>query len=84
MRALDGIPVGTSYGMFEGCRYVATKSVFSDGKSQKLVAEELGGGDYISLNLYTPGSGPKLRPCEMSHAKVKAFVTGFTPDHPLA
>ena len=84
LRALDQIPTGTSYGTFEGRRYVATKSVCCRGKSQKLVAEELGGTDYISLNLYTPGSGPKLRPCEMSVAKVTAFVTGFTPDHSLA
>ncbi len=82
VRALDRFPKGTCYGTFEGRRYVTTKSVFSAGKSLKLVAEELGGADYISLNLYNPASGPKLRPCEMSDVKVTAFVTGFVPDHP--
>lgn len=84
LSALDKIPSGACYGTYKGRRYIATKSTFSAGKSLKLVAEDLGGSDYISLNLYTPASGPQLRPCEMSRSKVIAFVIGFTPDHPLA
>jgi hypothetical protein len=38
------------------------------------VAEELGGGDYISLNLYLTARGARLRPCEMPAAKVVDFV----------
>jgi len=43
------------------------------------VAEERGGGDYISLNLYRTASGALLRPCEMPEAKVVAFVLALRP-----
>ncbi len=44
------------------------------------MAEELGGGDYVSLNLYRTGRGARLRPCEMTEAKVVDFVLGLRPD----
>jgi len=81
VQALDHLPSGTVTGHFQNRRYVTTKSIFNDGKSVKLVAEELGGRDYVSLNLYLLGSGPRLYPCEMSTAKVQAFVLGFHPEH---
>ena len=47
----------------------------------KLYAEELGGPDRISLNIYAPPSGaPALRPCEMPIDKVTAFVLGAVPE----
>ena len=58
-------------------RYVWSKSTFNSGKSWKLVAEELGGSDYISLNFYALASGARLYPCEMPAAKVIAFVRGL-------
>ncbi|MEO0864903.1 MAG: hypothetical protein AAFY39_10020 [Pseudomonadota bacterium] len=61
-------------------RYVVTKSHFNSGKSTKLVAEELGGPDYISLNWYDTTRGGALRPCEMPAAKVIAFVCDLCPD----
>lgn len=79
VRALSSLPAGTLMGSYEARRYVATKSVFNGGKSMKLVAEELGGRDYISLNLYVLGSGARLYPCEMSAEKVIRFVLGFQP-----
>ena len=49
--------------------------------SAKLYAEELGGPDRISLNIYAPPSGyPALRPCEMLIDKVTAFVLGALPE----
>jgi hypothetical protein len=50
------------------------------GSSAKLVAEELGGRDYISLNLYRLRSGARLKPCEMPREKVVDFVTGLRPE----
>ncbi|EDZ45821.1 conserved hypothetical protein [Rhodobacterales bacterium Y4I] len=38
------------------------------------MARELGGGDYISLNLYRLASGARLKPCEMPADKVIRFV----------
>ncbi|MFK7746452.1 MAG: hypothetical protein AB8B47_15465 [Roseobacter sp.] len=80
VQALRDLPARTITGHFENRRYVATKTVFNSGKSIKFVAEQLGGADYISLNLYLLKAGPRLYPCEMSHAKVQDFVLGFQPD----
>lgn len=80
-QALDALPNGTVTGHSEGRRYVATKSVFNAGRSVKLVAEELGGNDYISLNYYRLQSGDRLYPCEMSREKVADFILSFRQDH---
>lgn len=66
--------------MAEGRRYVVTKSCFAQARSWKLVAEELGGPDYISLNLYRTAKGGQLRPCEMPEAKVIRFVLALVPE----
>ncbi|KIN70707.1 hypothetical protein Z945_3171 [Sulfitobacter noctilucae] len=70
---------GSTIGTASGKRYIATKSLFSAGRATKLVAEELGGSDYISLNLYELSKGAQLYPCEMPSAKVVAFVRAFVP-----
>ncbi len=57
-----------------------TRQDFAGGQSQKLVAEELGGGDYISMNLYRLASGAVLKPCEMPAEKVTQFVLNLHPD----
>jgi len=44
------------------------------------VAQELGGPDYVSLNLYTLKDGPRLYPCEMPAEKVISFLRGYRPD----
>jgi len=80
VHALAALPDGSINGQFKGKRYIATKSTFNSGRSLKLVARELGGRDFISLNLYMLTSGPRLYPCEMSRAKVIDFVLGFQPD----
>ena len=80
LEALGKIPIGTSRGKYQGKSYAISKTAFANGKSIKLVAEELGGPDYISLNLYLPGNGPVLKPCEMPAAKVIAFVIGVTKE----
>lgn len=78
--AFDALPEGRFFGTFEGRRYVATKTGFAGGSAQKLVAEELGGRDYISLNLYRLTNGPVLKPCEMPEEKVLRFVLGLEPE----
>lgn len=79
---LNALPHGTVTGTAFGRAYVATRSIFNDGKSEKLVAEERGGADYISLNLYHLAAGPQLYPCEMPAEKVITFLRAFTPDNP--
>ena len=80
LSAFDALPLGSFTGIADGRRYVCVKSGFAGGSSQKLVAEELGGTDYISLNLYRLANGAQLRPCEMPEAKVVDFVLGLVPD----
>lgn len=79
VRAVSALPLGATSGHFIGRTYVASKTVFNNGRSFKLVAEETGGSDYVSLNLYMLKNGARVFPCEMSHAKVFAFVEGFKP-----
>jgi len=80
LAAFDALPLGTFKGAAHERRYVVTRQDFSGGASQKLVAEELGGPDYISLNVYRLASGTRLKPCEMPDTKVIAFVLGLVPD----
>ncbi|MEL7257066.1 MAG: hypothetical protein AAFN80_04390 [Pseudomonadota bacterium] len=70
--AFDALPEGAFTGQSQGRRYVVVRQV--SGAVQKLVAEELGGSDYISLNLYRLASGALLKPCEMPEQKVVDFV----------
>ena len=53
---------------------------YANGRSLKLVAEELGGTDYISMNYYNLAEGPRLFPCEMPAEKVIAFLRAYHPD----
>ncbi|MEL6889499.1 MAG: hypothetical protein AAFO86_12440 [Pseudomonadota bacterium] len=78
--ALAALPTGTFFGVAHGRCYVVTKTVLGDGRTTKLVAEELGGTDYISLNHFALRSGARLKPCEMPEAKVRAFVLDLIPD----
>ncbi|MCX8953960.1 hypothetical protein OU790_10995 [Ruegeria sp. NA] len=81
LSALFALPLGSFTGTSGGRRYVVVRQRMAGGKSHKLVAHELGGADYISLNLYqTMGSGALLRPCEMSACKVIAFVLNLRQD----
>lgn len=76
----DALPTGYFYAQYNGVRYGVTKSQNDDGRQSNLVARELGGTDYISLNLYRLTSGARLKPCEMPAQKVIDFVMGLTRD----
>ncbi|MEQ8404224.1 MAG: hypothetical protein RKE49_03940 [Oceanicaulis sp.] len=80
LAALDQLAPGYQTGVYRGERWgVSVTGVPRDGV-RKLYGERLAGGDHVSFNLYTTGSGPKLKPCEMPAAKVVAFVCGFAPE----
>jgi len=81
LTAFDALPRGAYGGTYDGRRYRILKSVLVTGRSQKLEAEELGGKDYVSFNLYRLAGGEVLlKPCEMPAEKVIAFVMGVLPD----
>ena len=68
-------PQGYFIAAFRGRRYGVSNTTHAGGRSLKLYAEELGGPDVVSLNLYTPEHGDAaLRPCEMPVEKVVEFV----------
>lgn len=75
----DRVPWGWSTAIYRGRRYAVTKTAAAGGRALTLVAEDLGGTDLISANLYLTAPGPVLRPCEMPAAKVIDFLTGVEP-----
>lgn len=77
---LAALPLGTFRGQAHGKSWIVTRTLVVSGKGEKLVAEALDGSDYISLNLYHLASGGRLKPCEMSESKVRAFVDALVPD----
>ena len=81
LAAFDALPFGGYGATYDGRRYRVVKASVGSARSQKLEAEELGGNDHISLNLYRLSSGHALlKPCEMPEDKVRAFVLGVAPD----
>jgi len=74
LAAFDALPLGGFAGLAEGRKYMVTRQNLARGKAQKLVADELGGTDFISLNLYRLASGARLKPCEMPEEKAVRFV----------
>jgi len=81
LEKFDAMPFGGYGGTFDGKRYRITKTKMAEGRSQKLEAEELGGADYISFNLYRFTNGQSLlKPCEMTAEKVAGFVMGVAVD----
>lgn len=81
LKAFDELPSGGYGATYQGRRYRVIKSVLVSGRSQKLEAEELGGTDYISFNLYRLAGGETLlKPCEMPADKVIAFVMDVEVD----
>lgn len=72
------LPAGYRSVSVDGKRYGLSIESSSDGKRRKLYAEELGGNDHVSFNLYLlDGKDPLLKPCEMPAQKVIDFVLSF-------
>jgi peptide-methionine (S)-S-oxide reductase len=67
-------PEGWSEATYEGRRYGVTRTVHAGGRSMSVYAEELGGTDVVSANLYLTRAGEELRPCEMPAGKVLDFL----------
>lgn len=75
------MPVGYGEGSFDHRRYGVTLDASADRRRRWLYAEELGGTDRISFDLYALNDGRlALRPCEMPAAKVIDFVLRYIPE----
>jgi hypothetical protein len=74
----ERVPEGWSEVVYDGRRYGVTRTVRLGGRQQSVYAEELGGTDVVSANLYLPDAGEEaFRPCEMPAAKVRSFLAGL-------
>lgn len=80
LSAFHALPFGAFTGRAHGRRYQLTRRSYAKGRSHELIAQELGGADYISMNLYELQSGTRLNPCEMPKAKVVNFILALVPD----
>ena len=79
--AFEKLAEGYSEGAYEGRRFGVTVRRSEDGRRNSLFARELAATDIVSFNLYRATSGKiSLKPCEMSIAKVVAFVLNYRPD----
>ncbi len=78
--ALSDLDSGYRTGHFNGRRYGVTVERQVGARVIKLFAEELGGSNVVSFNLFSVGDGQSLlKPCEMNSEKVIDFVLGFIP-----
>ena len=73
---VDALPEGWSEVTYAGRRYGLTKITHAGGRSSSVYAEQLGGADVVSANVYRTTSGDVLKPCEMPAAKVLDFLRG--------
>jgi hypothetical protein len=71
---VDALPDGWSEVAYAGRRYGLTKITHGSGRSLSVYAEQLGGTDVVSANVYRTASGDVLKPCEMSQQKVLDFL----------
>ena len=73
---VDALPEGWSEVTYAGRRYGLTKITRAGGRSSSVYAEQLGGTDVVSANVYRTTSGDVLKPCEMPAATVLDFLRG--------
>ena len=76
---LDRLPDGWSRVTFDGRAYGVTTTRAVDGHAISVYAEELGGTDVVSANVYRTAEEDLLKPCEMPVARVIAFLRGLEP-----
>ncbi|RIY02850.1 hypothetical protein D3218_04805 [Aureimonas flava] len=76
-------PDGHFEGLYEGRRFGVTLHRSRDARRSWIYAEERGGGDFVSANLYRLSDGETLlRPCEMPAEVVARFIIGLKPEPP--
>ena len=79
-RLVDQVPEGWSRVAYHQDRYGLTKITHGDGRSVSIYAEQLGGSDVVSANVYRTSAGDVLKPCEMPAEKVLSFLREAAPE----
>jgi hypothetical protein len=78
-RLFARVPEGWSQVEYDGRSWGVTRTVHGEGNSESILAEELGGSDLVSANLYRLDGQDVLKPCEMPSEKVLDFLEGLAP-----
>lgn len=78
-RLFARVPEGWSDVEYDERRWSVIRTVHGDGRSESILAEELGGTDLVSANLYRVDGEDVLKPCEMPAEKVLAFLEALPP-----
>ena len=73
-RLVERIPEGWTRVQVDGRAYGLTRTTHTGGRSVSLYAEELGGADIVSANVWRLDGGAELRPCEMPETTVVRFL----------
>ena len=76
---LDRVPEGWTRVTYAGRPYGLARRTRVDGRVVALYAEELGGSDVVSANVWRTADGDVLRPCEMPEQVVRDFLAGWRP-----
>ncbi|WP_026753087.1 hypothetical protein [Sediminibacter sp. Hel_I_10] len=77
LERIQKLPKGYSEVTFQHKTYGVTRTDFNAGKSIKMYAEELGGTNVISLNIYLTSKARLIKPCEMPMEKVIHFLNHY-------
>jgi hypothetical protein len=73
------VPDGWTPVSYAGRRWGLTRTTHLDGRSVSVYADELGGADVVSANVFRLSGGAELRPCEMPASTVLDFLEGWQP-----
>ncbi|MGV8882530.1 MAG: hypothetical protein ACOH19_10270 [Rhodoglobus sp.] len=76
---LERVPDGWTRAHYNGRTYGLARTTRAGGRIITITAEELGGTDLVSANVYRTSEQDHLRACEMPTAKVIAFLRAWTP-----
>ncbi len=79
---LERVAEGWTAVRYRGRRYGMRRTDRAGGHSVSVYAEELGGTDVVSTNVYRTTGGDVLKPCEMPAETVLEFLEGWTPAEP--
>ena len=74
---VERVPIGWTLVVYAGRAYGLTRVDRAAGRSVSIYAEQLGGSDVVSANVYRTTAGDRLNACEMPDENVRAFLAGW-------
>ena len=77
---LARVPTGWSRHTVNGQAWGLSRVEHVGGRSTTLTADQLGGSDAFSANIWHTGNGPILRPCEVPAETVLGFLELLPPE----